>query len=103
MIEFTQKIIQPGDEFLCREHPRAASQNHFRVEKIYADGAMSAVNVLNEPSNKKGGFVPRMYFGPPVMPAMEELGLIEWLDKDGKVVEKAAVPEVDEDEGWIPA
>lgn len=96
--------MQINDEFRASDSPKGGIVRHWRITAIHADGAISTANVDEGKSNRLGGRVPTMYFGPPVLPHLEKAGAVEWLIRDGSTV--AATPAVivtdDEDDGWIP-
>ena len=96
--------MQINDEFKAYDTPKGGIQRHWRITAIHADGAGSAANVDEGKSNRLGGRVPTMYFGPPTLPYLEKAGVVEWLVKDGAdATAKAVAPMEDLDDGWIPA
>lgn len=70
--------MKTGDTITVREH-RTAPAYKYQIETIHPDGSLSAVNTVKAASNRKGGFVPRIYLTPTNIDFMKENG---WLTEE---------------------
>jgi hypothetical protein len=85
-----------GELITVREHAHAPKYQ-YRITKIHDGGEIVAENTKDGASNRKGGYVPRIYLTPTNIEFMEKAGWIERQTEE--VVEMQTGFVLDDDDG----